>query len=126
RRAGRTAQHVQSALVATFPGTTLHAFSDPAGWEDALTAVSARPSDGPIRPLVVITREPVPGSREAGMLDALRAARPDLVAVHTGFPDAVPAWFGDRTTVVVACGTGRANARAAVGQLTALTPEVTR
>lgn len=124
--AGRTAQHVQTAILAAFPDTTLHAFSDQAGWEDALAAVSARQADGPTRPLVVVTREPVPGSREAGMLDALRAARPDLVAVHTGFPDAVPAWFGDQTTVVVACGTGRANARAAVGQLTALTSEVTR
>ncbi|MGW6006580.1 glycoside hydrolase family 3 N-terminal domain-containing protein [Oerskovia enterophila] len=125
--AGRTAQHVQSALRATYPGTEVHVFSDPAGWEATLAAVStARPAGDPVRPLVVITREPVPGSREAGMLDALRAARPGLVVVHTGFPDAVPAWFGDETTVVVACGTGRANARAAVGQLTATTAEVTR
>ncbi|OCI29783.1 glycoside hydrolase family 3 N-terminal domain-containing protein [Oerskovia enterophila] len=124
--AGRTAQHVQSALRATFPGTEVHVFSDPAGWEATLAAVStARPAGDPVRPLVVITREPVPGSREAAMLDALRAARPGLVVVHTGFPDAVPAWFGDETTVVVACGTGRANARAAVGQLT-VTAEVTR
>lgn len=125
--AGRTAQHVQSALRATFPGTEVHVFSDPAGWEATLAAVStARPAGDPVRPLVVITREPVPGSREAAMLDALRAARPGLVAVHTGFPDAVPAWFGDETTVVVACGTGRANARAAVGQLTTTTAEVPR
>ncbi|MFJ4109072.1 glycoside hydrolase family 3 N-terminal domain-containing protein [Oerskovia enterophila] len=124
--AGRTAQHVQSALRATFPGTEVHVFSDPAGWEATLAAVStARPAGDPVRPLVVITREPVPGSREAAMLDALRAVRPGLVVVHTGFPDAVPAWFGDETTVVVACGTGRANARAAVGQLT-VTAEVTR
>ncbi|MHA7135566.1 glycoside hydrolase family 3 N-terminal domain-containing protein [Oerskovia turbata] len=119
--AGRTAQHVQTALVAAFPDTTVHVFSDPAGWEQALAAVAAGP-----RPLVVVTREPVPGSREADMLDALRAFRPDLVAIHTGFPDAVPAWFGDQTTVVAACGTGRANARAAVGLLTAATSEVTR
>ena len=125
--AGRTAQHVQNALRATFPGTDVHVFSDPAGWEATLAAVSTvRSVDDPVRPLVVITREPVPGSREAGMLDALRGARPGLVVVHTGFPDAVPAWFGDETTVVVACGTGRANARAAVGQLTAATAEITR
>ncbi|MFH6689855.1 hypothetical protein QVL82_13625, partial [Cellulosimicrobium funkei] len=37
--------------------------------------------------------------------------------VHTGFPGAVGAWFGADRTVVVACGTGRANARAAVALL---------
>ncbi|MBE7700276.1 glycoside hydrolase family 3 protein [Oerskovia sp. Sa1BUA8] len=120
--AGRTAQHVQTALLAAFPDARVHALSDPAGWETVLVEVAT--SVG--RPLVAITREPVPGSGEAATLDVLRAARPDLVVVHTGFPDAVPAWFDDRTTVVVACGTGRANARAAVGQLTALTSEVSR
>jgi len=120
--AGRTAQHVQTALLQAFPGARVHALTDPAAWEDVLVEVAS--SVG--RPLVAITREPVPGSGEAASLGVLRAARPDLVVVHTGFPDAVPAWFGDRTTVVVACGTGRANARAAVATLTALTSEAHR
>ena len=88
------------------------------------------------RPLVVLTREPVPGSGERARLDVLLGERPDAVVLHTGFPGAVGQWFGatpgadaDGTpagggtspgagpTVVVACGTGRANARAAVALL---------
>ncbi|MFI6424683.1 glycoside hydrolase family 3 N-terminal domain-containing protein [Promicromonospora sp. NPDC050880] len=72
-------------------------------------------------PLVVITREPVPGSAERARLEQLWAVRPDLVAVHTGLPGPVEDWFGrlrdGGPAVVVACGTGRANAAAAVARL---------
>ncbi|MDR7384332.1 glycoside hydrolase family 3 N-terminal domain-containing protein [Promicromonospora iranensis] len=73
------------------------------------------------RPLVVITREPVPGSAERTRLERLWAVRPDLVVVHTGLPGPVDDWFGALSgggpAVVVACGTGRANAVAAVERL---------
>ncbi|MFC8801666.1 glycoside hydrolase family 3 N-terminal domain-containing protein [Promicromonospora sp. NPDC057138] len=72
-------------------------------------------------PLVVITREPVPGSAERARLEQLWAVRPDLVVVHTGLPGPVEDWFGTLSgggpAVVVACGTGRANAAAAVARL---------
>ncbi|WP_275003150.1 glycoside hydrolase family 3 N-terminal domain-containing protein [Promicromonospora iranensis] len=72
-------------------------------------------------PLVVITREPVPGSAERARLERLWAVRPDLVVVHTGPPGPVEDWFGTLSgggpAVVVACGTGRANAAAAVERL---------
>ena len=72
-------------------------------------------------PLVVITREPVPGSAERTRLEQLWAVRPDLVVVHTGLPGPVEDWFGTLNgggpAVVVACGTGRANAAAAVARL---------
>ncbi|WP_419705800.1 glycoside hydrolase family 3 N-terminal domain-containing protein [Promicromonospora sp. NFX87] len=72
-------------------------------------------------PLVVITREPVPGSAERARLERLWAVRPDLVVVHTGLPGPVDDWFGTLSgggpAVVVACGTGRANAAAAVERL---------
>ncbi|MGI5187750.1 glycoside hydrolase family 3 N-terminal domain-containing protein [Promicromonospora sp. CA-289599] len=75
-------------------------------------------------PLVVITREPVPGSAERDRLERLWAARPDLVVVHTGLPGPVDDWFGTLSgggpAVVVACGTGRANAAAAVERLRGL------
>jgi beta-N-acetylhexosaminidase len=81
------------------------------------------PSPGTPRPapLVVITREPVPGSAERARLEQLWAVRPDLVVVHTGLPGPVDDWFGTLSgggpAVVVACGTGRANAAAAVARL---------
>lgn len=72
-------------------------------------------------PLVVITREPVLGSAERARLERLWAVRPDLVVVHTGLPGPVDDWFGTLSgggpAVVVACGTGRANAAAAVERL---------
>ncbi|UKJ65331.1 glycoside hydrolase family 3 protein [Cellulosimicrobium cellulans] len=128
--AGRTAQHVQRAFDDAFGTGVRHLRpTDAAAWTQAFDAV--RSSD---RPLVVLTREPVPGSDERGRLDALLADRPDAVVVHTGFPGAVAQWFGRgadetvpvgavpddgaRPVVVVACGTGRANARAAVALLT--------
>lgn len=81
------------------------------------------PASAPRRadPLVVITREPVPGSAERAGLEQLWAVRPDLVVVHTGLPGPVEDWFGTLSgggpAVVVACGTGRANAAAAVERL---------
>jgi beta-N-acetylhexosaminidase len=80
------------------------------------------PSTAPrSEPLVVITREPVPGSAERARLEKLWAVRPDLVVVHTGLPGPVDDWFGTLSGggpgVVVACGTGRANAAAAVERL---------
>ncbi|GGM36679.1 glycoside hydrolase family 3 protein [Promicromonospora citrea] len=72
-------------------------------------------------PLVVITREPVQGSAERARLEKLWAVRPDLVVVHTGLPGPVEDWFGTLPgggpVVVAACGTGRANASAAVARL---------
>jgi beta-N-acetylhexosaminidase len=72
----------------------------------------------------VITREPVPGSAERARLEQLWAVRPDLVVVHTGLPGPVDDWFGTLSgggpAVVVACGTGRANAAAAVARLQGL------
>jgi beta-N-acetylhexosaminidase len=83
------------------------------------------PQDVPrSEPLVVITREPVPGSAERTRLERLWAVRPDLVVVHTGLPGPVDDWFGTLSgggpAVVVACGTGRANAAAAVERLRGL------
>lgn len=80
------------------------------------------PRDAPrSEPLVVITREPVLGSAERARLERLWAVRPDLVVVHTGLPGPVDDWFGTLSgggpAVVVACGTGRANAAAAVERL---------
>ncbi|MEU4388701.1 glycoside hydrolase family 3 N-terminal domain-containing protein [Promicromonospora sp. NPDC023805] len=80
------------------------------------------PRDAPrSEPLVVITREPVLGSVERARLERLWAVRPDLVVVHTGLPGPVDDWFGTLSgggpAVVVACGTGRANAAAAVERL---------
>ncbi|MFD6445016.1 glycoside hydrolase family 3 N-terminal domain-containing protein [Promicromonospora sp. NPDC060204] len=86
------------------------------------------PEGAPLRaePLVVITREPVPGSAERGRLERLWAVRPDLVVVHTGLPGPVGDWFGTLSgggpAVVVACGTGRANAAAAVQRLRGVGP----
>jgi beta-N-acetylhexosaminidase len=72
----------------------------------------------------VITREPVLGSAERARLERLWAVRPDLVVVHTGLPGPVDDWFGTLSgggpAVVVACGTGRANAAAAVERLRGL------
>ncbi|WP_265522209.1 glycoside hydrolase family 3 N-terminal domain-containing protein [Oerskovia flava] len=113
--AGRTAQHVQRAVDEVFAGAEHHRPADDAQWAATLEAVS-----GSHRPLVVLTREPLAGSAERHRLDALLVARPDLVVLHTGFPGAVDQWFpvaDDGPSVVVACGTGRANARAAVDLL---------
>lgn len=69
----------------------------------------------------MITREPVQGSAERARLEKLWAVRPDLVVVHTGLPGPVEDWFGTLPgggpVVVAACGTGRANASAAVARL---------
>lgn len=132
--AGRTAQHVQRALDEAFGSAVRHLRpADADAWARTLDAVRA--SD---RPLVVLTREPVPGSDERARLEELCGIRPGAVVVHTGFPGAVAQWFGagpdaapaadagdarsggapGAGPVVVACGTGRANARAAIALLT--------
>lgn len=117
--AGRTAQHVQRAVAGRWPGAVVHSAID----EDALAALLRGPDDpgGPARPLVVVTREPVPGGPEHARLAQLLRARPDLVVVHTGVPDAGERWLaalpGGLPATVLACGTGRANAEAAVGLL---------
>lgn len=114
--AGRTAQHVQTAVAARWPGAAAH----PALDDDAFAALVAglAQHDPGERPLVVVTREPLPGTAERHRLEALAAARPDLVVVHTGVPGEAGRWFGDlpggMPGVVLACGTGRANAAAAV------------
>lgn len=158
--AGRTARHVQSAIVAAWPGARVHPDDEVPGSdvaeprsgqigldEHGLAVLIARftrygvsadldrtdgergaefpegasPGTSGSAPLVVITREPVPGSAERARLEQLWAARPDLVVVHTGLPGPVGDWFGTLSgggpAVVVACGTGRANAVAAVARL---------
>ncbi|WP_225566539.1 glycoside hydrolase family 3 N-terminal domain-containing protein [Isoptericola luteus] len=124
--AGRTALHVQHALTGRWPGTVVHPPLGDDAFAELLAALepSGRPAgDEPVRPLVVVTREPVPGSEERARLTDLRAVRPDLVVVHTGVPTAGRRWFttlgGAPPAVVLACGTGRANARAAVELLAA-------
>ncbi len=84
--------------------------------------VAARwPSFDPDGPLVAVTRDPVPGSVEHGELARLWSARRDVVVIHTGVPGAADEWFGSLggggPHVVLACGTGRANAQAAVSVL---------
>ncbi|MEU2201309.1 glycoside hydrolase family 3 N-terminal domain-containing protein [Isoptericola sp. NPDC019482] len=112
--AGRTAQHVQRAVLARWPDAVVHAALD----DDAVEALR-RP--GAARPLVVVTREPAPGGAEHARLAELQAARPDLVVVHTGVPAAGERWLaalpGGLPATVLACGTGRANAEAAVSLL---------
>lgn len=119
--AGRTAQHVQHAITGRWPGTTRH----PALDDDAFAGllVTLAPEDGtPPRPLVVVTREPAPGTAERARLEQLCAVRGDLVVVHTGVPEG-ERWFADLPggvpALVLACGTGRANAEAAVHLLAA-------
>jgi beta-N-acetylhexosaminidase len=114
--AGRTAQHVQTALAARWPGATVH----PALDDDAFAGLLVRLAevDPRARPLVVVTREPLPGTPERSRLVVLAEVRPDLVVVHTGVPTEAQRWFADlpggAPAVVLACGTGRANAAAAV------------
>ena len=111
--AGRTAQHVQRALDDAFGPDVRHLRpADAEAWARTLDAVRAGD-----RPRVVLTRGPGPGWGERARLTELLVARPDAAVVHTGFPGAVGSWFGAGRTVVVACGTGRANARAAVALL---------
>ncbi|MGE9363227.1 glycoside hydrolase family 3 N-terminal domain-containing protein [Isoptericola nanjingensis] len=125
--AGRTAQHVQRAVAARWPGALVHTAPD----DDAVDALQRA---GAGRPLVVVTREPVPGGDEHERLARLQRARPDLVVVHTGAPAAGERWLaelpGGLPATVLACGTGRANAEAAVallaGELAPEPPEVAR
>ncbi|GAB2486309.1 glycoside hydrolase family 3 N-terminal domain-containing protein [Promicromonospora xylanilytica] len=115
-------QHGLAVLIARFTRYGVSADLDRTGAE----RVADFP-EGPLQdaarsePLVVITREPVPGSAERARLEQLWAVRPDLVVVHTGLPGPVEEWFGALSgggpVVVVACGTGRANAAAAVERL---------
>ena len=112
--AGRTAQHVQRAVTERWPGATVHPALDDDGFAELVGALGTDPG----RPLVVVTREPLPGTAEQSRLVALRSVRPGLAVVHTGAPADAAGWFGSLPAgmppVVVACGTGRANARAAV------------
>jgi beta-N-acetylhexosaminidase len=115
---------VQRAVADRWPDAVCHPPLD----DDAFAAVLAAPAPTvgpdatgePRRPLVVVTREPEPGSPEHARLEAAWAARPDLVVVHTGLPVAVPAvaaWFarlpGGPPPVISTCGTARVNAQAA-------------
>ncbi|MFD6136080.1 glycoside hydrolase family 3 N-terminal domain-containing protein [Isoptericola sp. NPDC060257] len=127
--AGRTAQHVQRAVAARWPDAVVHPALDDAGLGALLRGLPG-PADGGERPLVVVTREPVPGGDEHERLARLQRARPDLVVVHTGAPAAGERWLaalpGGLPATVLACGTGRANAEAAVALLAGeLAPEPT-
>lgn len=111
-----------AVLIARFTRYGVSADLDRAGIKRGAEFPEAGPQDVPrAEPLVVITREPVPGSAERARLEQLWAVRPDLVVVHTGLPGPVDDWFGTLSgggpAVVVACGTGRANAAAAVARL---------
>lgn len=111
-----------AVLIARFTRYGVSADLDRAGNKRGAEFPVAGPQDEPRpEPLVVITREPVPGSAERARLEQLWAVRPDLVVVHTGLPGPVDGWFGTLSgggpAVVVACGTGRANATAAVARL---------
>ncbi|MFD6178752.1 MULTISPECIES: glycoside hydrolase family 3 N-terminal domain-containing protein [unclassified Isoptericola] len=121
--AGRTATHVQRAIAERWPDADVHAALD-ATLDAALRAPAGA------RPLVVVTREPVPGSVEHSRLAALQEARPGLVVVHTGVPAAGERWLaalpGGLPATVLACGTGRANAAAAVALLAGSRAEVRR
>ena len=124
--AGRTAQHVQRAVAAAWPGAVLHPATDGPVLDDAGFAAlldGLREPAGDARPVVVVTREPAPGSTEHDRLAALQRVRPDLVVVHTGVPDVGERWLaalpGGAPATVLACGTGRANAEAAVALLAA-------
>jgi beta-N-acetylhexosaminidase len=105
---------VQRAVSNRWAGATVHPALDDDGFARLLATLA---QDGD-RPLVVVTREPQPGTAERSRLDALLAARPDLAVVHTGMPTGAERWFeslpGGVPSVVLACGTGRANAKAAV------------
>ncbi|MFI2366745.1 glycoside hydrolase family 3 N-terminal domain-containing protein [Promicromonospora sp. NPDC019610] len=111
-------------LIARFTRYGVSADLDRIGTERGAEFPEGAPH--PAEPLVVITREPVPGSAERGRLERLWAVRPDLVVVHTGLPGPVGDWFGTLSgggpAVVVACGTGRANAAAAVQRLRGVGP----
>lgn len=114
-------------LIARFTRYGVSADLDRIGAERGAEFPGGCPAEDPAsarrraEPLVVITREPVPGSVERARLERLWAVRPDLVVVHTGLPGPVGDWFGTLSgggpAVVVACGTGRANAAAAVARL---------
>lgn len=114
-------------LIARFTRYGVSADLDRIGTEHGAEFPGRPPTEDPAsaprgaEPLVVITREPVPGSVEHARLERLYAVRPDLVVVHTGLPGPVGDWFGTLSgggpAVVVACGTGRANAAAAVARL---------
>ncbi len=114
--AGRTAQHVQAAITERWPGAAAHPALDDDGFAALLAGLAG--SDPGERPLVVVTREPLPGTAERDRVTALAAARPDLVVVHTGVPAEAGRWLaglpGGMPAVVLACGTGRANAAAVV------------
>ncbi|MGW8564714.1 glycoside hydrolase family 3 N-terminal domain-containing protein [Isoptericola sp. NPDC055881] len=123
--AGRTATHVQRAVQERWPGAGLHpgpgARLDDAGFDQLRGQLLARSAGPGAAPLVVVTREPVPGGAEHDRLAALQRVRPDLVVVHTGVPEAGERWLaalpGGLPPTVLACGTGRANAEAAVALL---------
>jgi beta-N-acetylhexosaminidase len=111
-----------AVLIARFTRYGVSADLDRAGIKRGAEFPGAGPRGvSRFEPLVVITREPVPGSAERARLEQLWAVRPDLVVVHTGLPGPVDDWFGTLSgggpAVVVACGTGRANAAAAVARL---------
>lgn len=115
-------EHGLAVLIARFSRYGVTADLDRIGTERGAEFPEGVPHGAPrAEPLVVITREPVPGSAERARLEQLWAVRPDLVVVHTGLPGPVEDWFGAMSgggpAVVVACGTGRANAAAAVERL---------
>ncbi|GAA4735242.1 glycoside hydrolase family 3 N-terminal domain-containing protein [Isoptericola chiayiensis] len=74
-------------------------------------------TDDPQRPVVLVTRE-APGSDQERRRFAPLIGRPGTVVLHTGVPSSLEQWFegtdGDSTSAVLAYGTGRATADAAV------------
>lgn len=102
--AGVNARHIQCTLIAAVPGTVA---VDSADVADILAGSAGFP-------LVVVVRGPHRDTDEADRLRALQAVRPDLVAVHVGWPHE-PENLGPR--VVVAYGSGKAVAGAVAAVL---------
>ncbi|PRZ05227.1 beta-N-acetylhexosaminidase [Isoptericola sp. CG 20/1183] len=119
--AGRRSEQVQHAVARRWPDAVVHPPLDDERFAGLLAAWREE-TPGLRRPLVVVTREPVPGTPEGDRLTAILACRGEVHVVHTGTPAAhhlVDPVLRSRpgAGVVLACGTGRANAEAAVDLL---------
>lgn len=110
--AGTNARHVQRMLAERIPETSSDNDVVRSGGADQ-HAESILNAAGD-RDLVVIVRGPHRDPAESATLGKLRAARPDLVVVHVGWPHQ-PESLGER--VVVAYGSGAAVSHAVVSRL---------
>jgi beta-N-acetylhexosaminidase len=109
--AGTNPRHVQRMLAEKLPDTLVGEGSCGNGGPTAAESIIEAADQ---RVLVVIVRGPHRDPGEAATLQVLRAARPDMVVIHVGWPYQ-PESLGER--VVVAYGSGAAISRAVVGRL---------